>query len=125
MKTILLLFAFMGMGLQAQSPTPVTVGIQTPHPGYGLRILRMDLGETHTHVLLRVIAPDADRMYPAVISEASETVWVEDKLPPVRLYLLNRSWNWGDETAVASEAEYVKAIGTAQPVAFRRNETQP
>jgi len=103
-----------------KASTPVTVSIQAPHPGYGLQIVRVDQGETQTHVLAKVLPPEPGRMYPMVITEISDTVHVSTPVQGVDLILLKRTWGWGDEPTVDSEAAYLKHIGEAEAVPFTR-----
>lgn len=122
MKRLFLILAtclFAGVGM-AEEFRPLTVEVQTPHPGFGLRIERVDLHEGVLHVLARVIPPDPDMMYPMVISSASDTIQVQAPAAETRVQLLGRTWNWGDDPAVASEEEYLRALQGAVAVEFRR-----
>jgi hypothetical protein len=100
--------------------TPVSVSIQAPHPGYGLEIVRVDNGATNTYVLAKVISPDPDRMYPMVISEISDTVHVTAPVKGVKLFLLKRGWDWGEEPSVDSEADYLKKVEAVESIPFTR-----
>jgi hypothetical protein len=96
------------------------VEIQTPHPGFELIIQRVDRNEAGLHVLARIVAPPADLMYPMVIGEANDRAVIQGDAAAPKIYLLGRIWEWGDETAVADEAAYLKAIGKADSVPFTR-----
>ncbi len=121
MKTVLLvLFFAMFSPLHAEVASDVTVSVETPHPGFVLKILRVDRSETGLTVLAEATLPNPDQMYPSVISSASATAIIQGKGGPAKLYLLNRRWGWGDDPVVKNEAEYVKAIGTATPVPFKQ-----
>ena len=108
---------------------PLQIAIQTPHPGFGLEILRVDRlkgrredgSEARTLILARIRSPeDNGMMFPMVISEISDTVYVPEGLPPAEVFVVGRTWNWGDEEAVPSEAAYQKMFQEAEPIPFTR-----
>lgn len=100
----------------------LTVSLQTPHPGYGLHVERADLKAGVLHVLARVVQPDPDMMYPMVIGTATDTVQVKAPAAEIKLFLLDRGWDWGEEDAqaVADEAAYAEITQGATPVEIRR-----
>jgi hypothetical protein len=122
MKWLFLLFPSFCFAIMAapEALSPLTVSIQTPNPGYSIQIERVDRGEKQVYVLVSVVSPPPGMMYPAVISEASDTVQIAGTAAGPQIYILNRPWGWGDETNVKTSADYLKAIGDAQPVPFQR-----
>jgi len=121
MKAFLsVLFLLCVSPLFAEEAVKVSVSVDTPHPGYELKLIRIDRSEKGLSVLAQPVLPHPDRMYPAVIGSASATASIEGKSGPVQLYLLNRPWGWGDDPAVKTEAEYLKKIGASTPVPFEQ-----
>lgn len=119
---VTLLFPLFAMSVEFR---PLTVSVQTPHPGYGLRIERVDLLNGVLHVLARVVPPDPNGMFPMVISEASDTVHVRAPAAETRLHLLGRTWAWGDERTVENEAAYRQRVQDARPVEMKRKPPNP
>lgn len=121
MKKILLsLVTFLfTLPMCAEDSKLLTVTLDTPHPGHGIEIVRIDAAEKNWHVLVKVILPDPGRMYPMVISSASTTVQADAAPKPLKVYTLNQTWNWGDQTAVKSETDYLKKIGESASVSFK------
>lgn len=107
---------------QTKALTPLTVSIETPNPGYGIQIERVDQGEKQLYVLVSVISPPPLSASPAVISEAWDTVHISGTVTSPRVYILNRPWGWGRESTVKTSADYLEAIGEAQPVPFERKQ---
>jgi hypothetical protein len=116
------IFFVMCTALPADKPDKLIVSVQTPHPGFGLEILRVDrLGE-RVQVLARIHAPeDSGMMFPMVISDASDTVFVEEPVAAVKVIVTGRTWGWGDEEAVESPEAYAERFPDAVPIPFVRN----
>lgn len=103
----LTLIGLLPMNTFAEDLRPVTVALQTPHPGFSLRIERVVLKEGALLVLARVTPPQGEGlMFPMVISEIEDTVQVAaDAEIPVRSFVVGRTWGWDDERVTALEAE--------------------
>lgn len=97
----------------------LTLTLQTPHPGFGLAVVRAVSKDGTLHVLTRVIAPPADKMYPMVIGEASVTLSLAEAPGATKAYVIGRTWNWDDEnvTALQDEAAFDKIVAGGTPVA--------
>jgi hypothetical protein len=121
MRTIVLsLFLSLGVYASATDLVVLSVEIDTPHPGYKLEILRVDDTGEGFSVLAEVISPPANSLYPAVIDKATDTVQIASPPKPITLYIMGRTWNWGGESVVESEAAYLKIIKDSFSILFER-----
>ncbi len=120
-RSLFTLIIVMSTLLSADSPVKLTVTLQTPHPGFRLEILRVDRVEDRTHVLARIHGPEEDgMMFPMVISEVSDTVFVREPVQEFTVIVVGRTWGWGDEKAVDSPEAYAELYPKAVPVPFTR-----
>jgi hypothetical protein len=118
MKILIALMLMFHLHVFAGETSPLTVTLDTPHPGYKIEIVRIDASDEAWHVLVNVINPAPDRMFPMVVSSTSATVNVTGEAKPIQVYALNQRWNWGDQTVVESHEAYLDNIGDSTPVPF-------
>ena len=119
MRSILFsLLLSLGVFASATDLVALSLEIDTPHPGYKLEILRIDETEKGFSVLAKVISPPADNLFPAVIDKASDTVYIKSPLKPITLYIMGRTWNWGEESVVESEGAYLKTTKDSLSILF-------
>lgn len=101
---VLVLVMLQGVGMaEADKQKHVTVALQTPHPGFGLRIEQAVLKGDTLHVLARVLPPQEGGMFAMVIDEVSHTVRVNAEAEHVKAYIYNRTWSWDDDRVTVLE----------------------
>ena len=108
----------------ADETSVLTVRLDTPHPGFSLRIEQVVLKDGVLHVLARVSPPanQGDMMFPMVITEIQDSVTIPAAAAPQKVYLLGRTWNWGDEEVqvIANEAAFGEQIQGGKALAITR-----
>lgn len=128
LKPILLLSLFLGCLQLSHATEPkgnVRVTLKVPDPGWKVHIASMHVKEGKLLVICR--ASHGAGVHASMITEVTAKARVKKGLAalPREVYLIGRSWNWGDGYTAITEKDLPKIIEASEQVYSAPSEKAP